>query len=160
MHCSPSSGELAPRSRRACTYLIFPSLPDKACNCPNNCDYNLGHECKYIKSIAINSYTISGSEFSFEGFSFIALGADAESSLRRGRLRSPLLPGVNSSPSGLKGPPRLHELMMDLGASSRRWLLGPVVDDGFWRGRLSSQNRGAGGLGWEVGARKFTRRTS
>ncbi|KAI4523366.1 hypothetical protein K525DRAFT_181044, partial [Schizophyllum commune Loenen D] len=36
------------------------SDPYKACNCPNNCDYNLGHECKYIKSIAINSYTISG----------------------------------------------------------------------------------------------------
>lgn len=27
-------------------------------------------------------------------------------------------------------------MTMDLGASSRRWLLGPVVDDGFWRGRL------------------------
>ncbi|KAL1692310.1 hypothetical protein GGG16DRAFT_112256 [Schizophyllum commune] len=36
------------------------SDPYKACNCPNNCDYNLGHECKFIKSIAINSYTISG----------------------------------------------------------------------------------------------------
>ncbi|KAI5899687.1 uncharacterized protein SCHCODRAFT_02561231 [Schizophyllum commune H4-8] len=36
------------------------SDPYKACNCPNNCDYNLGHECKFIKSVAINDYTISG----------------------------------------------------------------------------------------------------
>ncbi|KAL1707740.1 hypothetical protein EV121DRAFT_255375 [Schizophyllum commune] len=50
-----------PASRRLELVLTSsPPLLDKACNCPNNCDYNLGHECKFIKSVAINSYTISG----------------------------------------------------------------------------------------------------
>ncbi|KAJ3728896.1 hypothetical protein FB446DRAFT_387862 [Lentinula raphanica] len=32
----------------------------EACNCPNNCDYTEGRECKYKRSVGIEDLTMSG----------------------------------------------------------------------------------------------------